>query len=126
VLVSSLFFAAAHLDNWLPINEDHMRSSFIRSFGPEMLKSYPQHWINYRDQAPIFWALQQTTGAAFFSLRVLSPLYQQRGLPALIGAHFAWNLGSLSFFTQVCARIFVRAVKYFRNRMRPCYEKPSR
>jgi hypothetical protein len=61
----------------------------------------------------------------FFSLHVFSPLYQQRGLLASIAAHFAWSLGVLVSFQQLCARIFVRAVKSFRNWVRPRHEKPS-
>jgi hypothetical protein len=47
VLVSSIVFAAAPLNNLWPTNEDNMRSSFIGYFGPEMLKSEPRlSWMN--------------------------------------------------------------------------------
>jgi hypothetical protein len=97
---------------------------FIQRFGAERLKSDPKLWMYYRDFLPIFAALLQTAGAGFLSLRVLSPLYQQRGLAASIGAHFAWNLNTLFILKQLPARIFVRSVKSFRNWVRPRYEKP--
>jgi membrane protease YdiL (CAAX protease family) len=126
IIVSSLIFAASHLANWLPIHEseDRVRSMFIQRFGAERLKSDPKLWMYYRDFTPIFAALLQTAGAGFLSLRVLSPLYQQRGLAASIGAHFAWNLNTLFLLIQLPARIFVRSVKSFRNWVRPRYEKP--
>jgi membrane protease YdiL (CAAX protease family) len=114
VLVSSLVFAAAPLNNLWPTNEDNMRSSFIGYFGPEMLKSEPRlSWMN------VFGPLRQAAGAGFFSLRVFSPLYQQRGLPASIAAHFAWNLGVLVSFQQL------GAVKSVCNCARPRHEKSS-
>jgi hypothetical protein len=122
VLVSSLLFAAAHLNNWWPTNEDYMRSKFSGYYGPEMLKSDPHLWMNFRNFMSIFWALQQAVGAGFFSLHVFTPLYQQRGLPASIAAHLASNLlGAKVKFReiQMHTRFFVRAVKYFRKWTRP-------
>jgi hypothetical protein len=116
VLISSLVFAAAHLNN---------RSSFIASFDPEMVKSDPHLYMNKRNLISISWALRQAVGAGFISLRVLSPVYLQRGLLASIAAHFAWNLGIMVSFLQLEARLFVRAIKSIRNWVRPHHEKPS-
>jgi hypothetical protein len=50
VLVSSLFFAAAtHLNNWWPTTEACLRSRFIEHYRPEMLKSDPHLWMNFRN-----------------------------------------------------------------------------
>jgi hypothetical protein len=125
VLISSLVFAAAHLNNRLPFSEDHMRSTFIKHFDPERVKSDPHLYMNVGNMISVFWALRQAVGAGFLSLRVLSPVYLQRSLLASIAAHFAWNLGVMVSFQQLWARILVRAIKSFRNWVRPRHEKPS-
>lgn len=88
-IVSSIIFASAHVVNWIAPLE-----------GVELL--------NGKNYAAAMW-LSGLAAAQFFttmvvSLRIFSPIFEEDGLAAAVGAHMMWNFSLLTSFVGLPIR----------------------
>jgi membrane protease YdiL (CAAX protease family) len=89
VVIASLVFAAAHLNNHVPTPEGV----------PDFLKQGSNAAVTQ-----LRFALVQFLVTFFLSIRVFSPLFSRRGLLEAMGAHFMWNACALMIPQQLGIR----------------------
>jgi membrane protease YdiL (CAAX protease family) len=90
VLISSLLFAASHLNNHIPTS----------SGVDKLLTHGSEHCLQQMG-----FGMTQFLVTFFLSLRVFSPIYEKRGLVAAMGAHFMWNACAFGIHYQIFIRL---------------------
>jgi membrane protease YdiL (CAAX protease family) len=104
LLVSCIFFAAAHLSNHVP------RAGRIETLLQEQGVEYAMNQLTL--------ASTQFLVTLFLSVRVFWPVYQSMGLASAMGAHFMWNACALTLAYQGWIRLVLLGYSFVLGRRR--------
>jgi hypothetical protein len=93
ILASSFLFATSHLSGWWRTPDQYYFPAFLQS---AMMHLSHQSLAEIQPVLSVVFltlALHQAVVAWFLSTKVLTPLYQERGVLASLGGHVMWQVG---------------------------------
>jgi hypothetical protein len=105
ILLSTFLFATSHLGSWL-LPDTHILAGLVQSAIVPLSSQTRVELQPLLQKMFLGLALTQSISSWFVSLRVLSPLYQQHGLAASMGAHVVWTISLVTLPIRLFARLF--------------------
>ena len=105
ILVSSVVFAAAHLNNHIPSSDGS--DTLLRELGADGAVKQ------------ITMALTQFFVTLFLSIRVFAPVYEDIGLAASMGAHFVWSACAAQLAPNFWTRVGFLGLAFWQQGRRP-------